>query len=453
MKEEAAGASPPLNDHARNAARRARRRKVVFAVAIFLLTFGVRLLTWHDTRLEAPKVQWGVTRDYQRIANLLSKDGVRGFFSSSSALADPNNLGHPPGYSILLALIGESNTRIQLVQIVADSLSAVLIMLTLAELFSLAPAVLAGLFAALSPQFAWNSVLLLPDSLAVFPILVAIYLLARARRKSSWLMFLFIGAVIGISCWLRANALLLPPFIAIVVLVLCGKKNWRAALLVICGALLVIAPLTLRNAVVFHHFIPLSLGAGQTLLEGIGDYDSSGRFGIPNTDMEIMRQEAEMYQRPDYYGTLFNPDGVARERARLKRGAGVILSHPLWFAGVMARRAAMMIRLERVPIVHLGSTKFLRAIHRLFITAVFLPLALLGVGLTIHRREISPLLVLSVVPLYYFTTQSVFHTEYRYVLAVSYFAFAFAAVGMAATGGFVIKKIRAFRQTSLQSNR
>ncbi|HEX6190122.1 MAG TPA: hypothetical protein VFZ40_18735, partial [Pyrinomonadaceae bacterium] len=336
--------------------------------------------------------------------------------------------------------------------------------------------------------------------------------------------------------------------------------------------------------------------------------DTNGRFGIPNTDMGIMRQEAEVHQRPEYYGTLFNPDGVQRERARMKRGAGVIASNPVWFASVMVRRAASMTRLERTrlisntptvtnpieaaslspvlgpmtsqllescqtqsseqkavvelanpqaliltgdnqkygrqflcgpltvkpktdylielstridqgrmrvsiedgngrmytsdileplevkqptgqpaqtirlpfasmaesvqvdfsneasnapPIVHvdamnlyeLGPASFLwthlprmvlRAVQRAFVTAVFLPLALVGVSLTIFRKRISVLVVLSVVPLYYFTVQSAFHTEYRYVLAVNYFLFAFAAVAISWAGEFLYKKVNSF---------
>jgi hypothetical protein len=290
--------------------------------------------------------------------------------------------------------------------------------------------VIAAVLAALSPQFAWNSVLLLPDTLAVVPILLAVYFLARTRDKPRLVRFVIVGALLGISCWLRANALLLTVFFAVAVLFLHGKKHWRYALLIVAGTVLVVLPLTIRNAMVFHRFIPVSLGAGQTLLEGVADFDTSGRFGIPNTDMEIMRQEAEIYQRPDYYGTLFKPDGVERERTRLRRGAGVIASHPFWFAGVMARRAMMMTRLERTPIVHLGRLWLLRIIHRLFVTAVFLPLALIGLGLTIYRRQTTALAILLVGPLYYFTVQSAFHTEYRYVLAVNYFLFAFAAVGI-----------------------
>ena len=618
MQKELAGGSPPLNVPARSRSFRAR---VLIAIAIFLLAFSVRSFTWHDTRFEVGKVQSSVAGDYQRVAQLLRQEGVSGFFRPSSSLADLNNLGHPPGYSILIALVqaifGNSNAAVQFTQILFDSLAAVLLFLIVLELFSLAPATIAGLFAALSPQLAWNSVLLLPDSLATFPILLGVFLLARSREKPRLLTFLIIGALVGLSCWLRANAMLLTGFLAGATLLLHGKKQWRYSLAVIAGTLLIVLPLTIRNAIATRHFIPVSLGAGQTLLEGIADYDTNDRFGIPNTDMGIMRQEAEVHQRPDYYGTLFNPDGVQRERARMKRGASVIASNPVWFASVMVRRAASMTRLERTrlisktpgvtnhlditnlkpissstttssgnlfgefssqspyakstfdsttwthtlagdgsnygkqfasgslpirsnvdylltlvfkidqgrmrvsvtdsrgrtyvseileplevkqlaeqpaqtvllpfasidesmqidfsneasnapPVVHvnsinlyeLGPASFawthlpriiLHGVQRVFITAVFLPLALIGVGLTIFRKRKSALIILAVVPLYYFTVQSAFHTEYRYVLAVNYFLFAFAAVTIGWVGEQIRTKIASLR-ASARSN-
>src|SRR5438067_11266130 len=108
------------------------RARLLIALAIFLLAFGVRVLSWHDTRLEVGKVQSAVVADYQRIAELLLAGGVSSFFSSTSPLADLNNLGHPPGYSILMATVysfSHSNAAIQFVQITADALSAVLIFL------------------------------------------------------------------------------------------------------------------------------------------------------------------------------------------------------------------------------------------------------------------------------------------------------------------------------------
>src|SRR5947208_10941497 len=121
--------------------RRLLRFRVVIALAVFLLAFGVRLLSWHDTRLEVGKVQTGVTADYKRVAELLREGGVASFLSSSSRLSDLSTLGHPPGYSILLALInsvfGESNTAIQFVQMICDASAAAVILLIVAELLPL----------------------------------------------------------------------------------------------------------------------------------------------------------------------------------------------------------------------------------------------------------------------------------------------------------------------------
>jgi hypothetical protein len=584
-------------------AARSRRSFLIISLLIFLTAAGVRLLSWHDTRLEVGRVQTAVTADYQHVARLLRQGGIGSFLSSSSPLGNLNTLGHPPGYSILTAavfsLFGESNSAIQFTQIFCDALAAVIIFFIVAELLPLGAAFLTGMLAAFSPQLAWNSVLLLPDSLAVLPVLLALFFLSRAVRNPRFITFIVSGALIGISCWLRANAMLLMFFFAAaVVLRLRRKVNnqrvWRYALALIGGTLLIVLPLTIRNAIVFHRFIPLSLGAGQTLLEGIADYDPAGKFGIPNTDIGIMKQEAEDLHRPDYYGTLFDPDGVERERGRLARGFGVIARRPFWFSGVMARRAGSMLRLERSrlisiepPVSHsfadtdnlqtawaispgelllkgiaispqtridreplterlslagddskygeqfssspvsvkqntdyvftvpikiergrmrisvanssgkdysssvvetientlpeqqpenqvrlsfitgsdeqvrvvfsneasnppnpivkvgpiklyeLGPARFLwthyprplvHGIQSMFLTAVILPLAIMGLGLMIIRRQSRALIILLVVPIYFFTVQSIVHTEYRYVLAVDYFLFALVSV-------------------------
>ena len=447
------------------------------AAFIFLIAFGVRFVTWHDTRLEVGKVQYGVTADYKRIAQMMRNGGVEAFFLSTSPLANPNTLGHPPGYSILLAITDSvySNPRIQFLQITIDVLSAVVIFLIVGEVCSLDTATMAGLFAALAPQFAWNSVLLLPDTLAVFPILLAVYLLARATKRPRLLTFIVIGALIGISCWLRANAMLMTVLFAVAVpLLLRTRKEvstmlatrpqnagaptdttaWRYALAIVAGTILLLAPLTIRNAIIFHRFVLISLGAGQTLLEGIADYDREGRFGIPPTDVEIQQQEAEDFQRPEYARSLFNPDGIDRERARLSRGFAVIRSHPFWFTGVMARRASTMVRLERVPLVASTPSSprvVIYPVQKIFLTAVMLPLAILGLFVVIMQKHSRALVILSVVPLYYFTVQSIVHTEYRYVLAVVYFLFAFAAVGVTAIARFAFMKMNSFRAASVQS--
>jgi hypothetical protein len=644
MEEKPASTSSPLTE--REAAQGRRfwshlQSRGAIGVLIFLLAFGVRVLSWHDTRLEVGKIQTAVVADYQHIAELFQQGGITSFFSSSSALADLNTLGHPPGYSILIAgiysVFGHSVTALQFFQIAADSLAVVILFLIVAELLPLCAGIVAGLLAALSPQLAWNSVLLLPDSLSVLPILVAIYLLARAVKNPRTLSFLGSGTLIGLSCWLRANVMLLTFFAAAAALLILKDHRWRFAAAIISGTLIIVVPLTLRNAIVLHRFIPISLGAGQTFLEGIADYDKQGRFGIPDTDVGIMKQEADIYQRPDYYGTLFNPDGVERERARLARGFAVVRSHPFWFASVMVKRSGSMIRLERsrlisnepavthsveepanaaatvispeqmilngvalpgaeirdatgmvlpqkidkvllagnsekygpqflapfvpvksgidyvvtVPVrmmagrmrvsimtsagttysshvierpqgeqepsrkmpsselpelvndatqdqvqllklafvgirdervrvvwsneaselppqVVIGSIKLyelgparyvwtryarliIHAIQKVFLTAVILPLAIAGLLILVCRRQLTALVILAVIPVYFFIVQSTVHTEYRYIISVTYFLFAFAGIAIGGAGNFIVQKTRRRREGSVTS--
>jgi len=101
----------------------------------------------------------------------------------------------------------------------------------------------------------------------------------------------------------------------------------------------------------------------------------------------------------------------------------------------MSRRAASMLRLERTPL-RLSSPsagligRQVRLVQKLFITAIFLPLVLLGAALLAYRREFQKLALLLVVPFYYFCTQSALHTEYRYVLVIHYFLFMLAGVAV-----------------------
>ena len=323
---------------------------VLAILVIFLLALSVRYLAWQDNHHDALEVQSGVTEGYKDSAKQLLDGDFKAFVS------DINHFGHPPGYPILLAAIfrvaGESTTAIQVVQISCDAIAVVLLFMIAWELFPLSVALIAGLLAAVSPQFAYFPLLLLPDSLVVVPILLAIYFLIRARGDPRMMNFVISGAFIGISCWLRPNSLLLPLFIAATASLLVQRgKRLRAASAVIAGALLLIAPITIKNAIVYRTFVPVSLGTGQTFLEGIADYDDANRSNIPLTDLGLMRQEAEWYDEPEYAQLLFGRDGIERDRMRIARGVAVVRSHPFWFASVVARRGIASTRLDPVPVV------------------------------------------------------------------------------------------------------
>jgi hypothetical protein len=63
-----------------------------------------------------------------------------------------------------------------------------------------------------------------------------------------------------------------------------------------------------------------------------------------------------------------------------------------------------------------------------------LTLVAVGTLLLILARRKRALTILLAVPVYYLCAQSVFHTEYRYILVIHYFLFVLAAVTLYAGG-------------------
>jgi hypothetical protein len=328
------------------------RRRIALAAwcaLIFLMAFGVGQLHWQDYHLKVGSDLGSLVHRYKKYAEMaINGEGIL-FPRDYEQPSNVQLLVHPPGYSIFIAavfgLFGKSENNLVLAQIICDAFAAVLVFLIAAQLLPLGAAVVAGLLAGFSPQLAHHTLLLLPDSLAVLPILIAVYLIVLTCNQPRLITIVGAGAMAGLSCWLRSNTLLLAPFLALAVPFLFAHGlRLKYAVVLVGAAIVVVAPITLRNWIVFHHFIPLSLGSGITMVEGIGDYDTEKRFGMPADDAEGKWKDVEWHNRPDYAEGLWKPDGIERDRYRFSRGLEVIRRNPLWFGGVMIRRAASMLR-------------------------------------------------------------------------------------------------------------
>jgi len=322
-------------------------RLAIACVIVFMIASGVGVLHRQDNYLS--EGLGSLTHRYLKHAQqMIDGDGIL-FPRDFNEPANVQLLVHPPGYSMFVAavfrLFGNSNDRLTLVQIVAEGAAAVMVTIIATELFRLAVGALAGLLVAFSPHLAHFSVLLLPDSISALPILIAIYLMILASKTPRLLTIISAGAMVGVSCWLRSNALLLAPVLALALALLLprgSRLKYSAAF--VCAAVVVFSPITIRNWIVFDRFIPLSLGSGITMVEGIADYDKERRFGMPADDGEGKWKDVEWHNRPDYAEGLWKPDGIERDRYRFSRGLEVIRRNPVWFAGVMIRRAGSMLR-------------------------------------------------------------------------------------------------------------
>jgi len=116
------------------------------------------------------------------------------------------------------------------------------------------------------------------------------------------------------------------------------------------------------------------------------------------------------------------------------------------FANEASTPANPIAKIGEIKLFELGPARFLwtrfprflvHGIQKIFLTAVFLPLAIIGLGLLIFKKNRRALIILGLVPVYFFCVQSIVHTEYRYALAVDYFLFALVGV----TGSWAINLV------------
>ena len=330
---------------------------ILICVSLFLIAAGVRLLYWHDAHIANERKDVtlrGLVEDYRLEAQRMLADGGIMFPSRQVDATDAHMLMHPPGYSmLLLALYGrdvrrDSYQALQLVQILFDAAAAVLVFAITTQFFPTTTGLIAGLLTAFSPHLSHYSLWLSPDSLVAVPLLLAIFLMIRATQRPRLVSLIVAGALIGLSCWLRANTMLLPVFMALLTPLLFARaKRLRYSTAVWVAALIVVSPITLRNWIVYRQFIPISLGAGITLVQGIANYDSERRFGMPADDEETGMSDAEASGRPEDARNLWRPYGIERDRARFARGFEVIRSNPIWFLETMTRRASFMLSYDK----------------------------------------------------------------------------------------------------------
>ena len=174
-----------------------------------------------------------------------------------------------------------------------------------------------------------------------------------------------------------------------------------------------------------------------------------------------MRLDASLDGSDNQYSSLYDPNGVERDRQRTKYGLSVVRSEPLWFASVVAARGASTFRLERVPAIAAGrdekdttplfvywANRPLKVLQRAFVTAAFLPFVCFGLIVLWVCRKWRESIVLLVVPLYYATVQPLVHTEYRYVLATAHLLMIIAAVAMCWLFGKVLKLLGHGRESA-----
>ncbi|HJX64716.1 MAG TPA: tetratricopeptide repeat protein [Polyangia bacterium] len=165
---------------------------------------------------------------------------------------------HPPGYPYFLGLIwslvGQSFLWPRLAQALLGALAVVLTAWIGARSFGSRAGLGAGLAAAGYGMLIYFDGELLPPTLALFLVLLAVAIAIAGRDRPGRWHWLVAGAVGGLAATVIATLLLVP-------LVVAGFARRKAGW-VLLGTALAIAPVTLRNLVRGHEFVLISVNGG-----------------------------------------------------------------------------------------------------------------------------------------------------------------------------------------------
>jgi 4-amino-4-deoxy-L-arabinose transferase-like glycosyltransferase len=434
--------------------------RVLALLFILALSFTVRVLTANFMRAhlnDAGWFQWGSFALFDRQAqNVL--DGKESFFwipdSSRTDL-----MQYPPGFRVWMATIyritgNRSAVSVLWVHAALDSLAVLLVVGIGIIAFGWTVGVLSGVLAALSPLLALHGVTPAADAPTSWLVLAGVLFLLLAAKKRSIYFALAAGVFLGLAAWMRVNPFLLfVPWAIALFLCLATTRRQRTvmSLTIVLATLLVISPVVIRNLIVFYPEVaPTGLNVGWNLLAGIGETERGPEFGAPCCDEQMIEQDrAAMKLPPETPLALTYPDGIRRDRERGRRALAIIRSHPVWFAGVMVKRAASHLKFAGRPLPNVGSAginvtaaKTLPENRQRGVLAIAvnvlgaiqsvwrwlaLPLMLIGVWLAFRRNRVATWLLLATVA-YYLATLAIGHSEIRYGLPMQAILIIFAGV-------------------------
>jgi 4-amino-4-deoxy-L-arabinose transferase-like glycosyltransferase len=439
------------------------------------LAFSVRALTANFLRAHLDDPGWfpsGIYANFDRSAQDWLDGRAPIFWINDPAHTDAAI--YPPGYPLWLAFIytltgNRSPAAVQNVQWVLDTFSVLLIVGVGATAFGWRTGLWAGWIAALWPLLALSGAAPLADSPTSWIVVGAAWLLLLAAKRQSLGWAIGAGCLVGASCWLRANAMLLVFFWALALL-LFVRATWRRRVLLAAGvtlaATLVIAPIVVRNVFAFHAFVPTGLGAGTNLWEGIGETERGAKeFGAVGNDREVIEQERIALNVPaDAPFDLYYPDGIQRDRERTRKAMAITSRHPFWYAGTVVHRMAAVMKYAGAPSgiygsagINVTSRKSLPTHLQGGMVAVFvnglgvlqsvlryilLPLMIFGVILA-FRLDWRVTGLMSATVFYYWVVGSMMHTHIRYGLPMHALLTIFAGLA-----GWRIKEFAVSRKIS-----
>ena len=312
---------------------------------ILVMTLAVAIRLLYVLPLNPTSLSWSDESRYDKIAWHLAETGR---FESSAYDAPPVL----PGLLAIVYKVFGHNYRAARTCQALLSAAFVLAMFQLADMFfDRRTAYLTAVGVAFYPQFIYLSSVLYAEHTYLLLMALTVLGLARWQKQGRLYQLIVAGLLMGLTALCRPVFLLFFPFAAVYVWWQASPKvKLRYSLTVCAVAAGTILPWTIRNAMVFHRFVPISTGFGTHLWRGNNDVAMGDTGDRLLTPLEALwKQRAQMLltdaqrekvtaQMEIFVQRLDQLDGVSRDRQMGAEAMRWIKAHPGKFLELVGRR-------------------------------------------------------------------------------------------------------------------
>jgi 4-amino-4-deoxy-L-arabinose transferase-like glycosyltransferase len=307
-----------------------------------------------------------------------------------------------PLYPFLLALfvsvLGDHLMLIRLLQAVIGSFTPVLTYLIGMKFFDRKIAIIAGFVAACYPTLWYYDVSLLITSIMVLLVTCVVLGLKVAEDDPRLKRFVVAGLLIGLTALARPNILIILPLLLVWIVILWKgdkplKKPFALYTALVLAVILIIAPITIRNAATGEGFVPISWQGGFNFFLGNNSQANGWSATAPGIDKTWQGGYNAAIQIPRVE-TGVELNRAATDRYWWKRTFATIDAHPGHFVRLLAYKFALFWNGYEIPnnlnIYFIRDFSFLAEFTMAngvvrFPFGILAPLALLGIGLSLAR--------------------------------------------------------------------
>jgi 4-amino-4-deoxy-L-arabinose transferase-like glycosyltransferase len=355
-------------------------------------------------------------------------------FSMNDGLGTPilPTASRPPLYPIVIALLWRTDSPPILavlgLQCVLGAATVALVYLIARERFSRAIAVTAGVVIALAPLTGFFTAVVLTETLFTFLVTLAIFFWGRQKSVLAGLAF-------GLAALTRPTVL---PFIAVLLLLALLprlRSQRRLYVTIFLAAILLPAAWTVRNAFVFHEFIPVSAsGWGAQVLCGTLDTELVGIKVWTGSNWALLDVGTHPLLQVDG-----EPSTTERERVYLHRGLRRIADHPVHWLGVRAIQYSKLfldsgdyaLGSHNVPVRRaVAESRFgVLLVKSAFVVGNLFVFAMALLGFYAERKRTPSIVHMIAFPIFLLFVHLLTSTESRYILPMMPMVAIFFAVG------------------------